>query len=70
MRKLFAVSCILLAASLAISGCSSKKSASRDPFAGTGSAYYKGKGPVPMGGGRYHIGAEKSTPGSTSSRTD
>lgn len=56
MRKLLAVTCILLAASLAISGCSSKKSASRDPFAGTGSPYYKGKGPVPMGGGRYHIG--------------
>ena len=56
MRKLLVVSCILLAVSLAISGCSSKKSASRDPFAGTGSPYYKGKGPVPMGGGRYHIG--------------
>lgn len=56
MRKLLSVSCILLAMSVTISGCSSQRSASRDPFAGTGSPYYKGKGPVPMGGGRYHIG--------------
>jgi rare lipoprotein A len=58
MRKLLSVSCILLAMSLTISGCSSNKSsyASRDPFAGTGSPRYKGTGPVPMGGGRYHIG--------------
>lgn len=44
--------------SLTISGCSSNKSSysSRDPFAGTGSPRYKGTGPVPMGGGRYHIG--------------
>jgi rare lipoprotein A len=58
MRKLLSVSCILLAMSLTISGCSSNKSSysSRDPFAGTGSPRYKGTGPVPMGGGRYHIG--------------
>ena len=59
MRKLLSVSCILLAMSFTISGCSSQKSrsSSRDPFAGTGSPYYKGKGPVPMGGGRYHVGS-------------
>lgn len=56
MRKLLSVSCILLAMSVTISGCSTQRSASRDPFAGTGSPYYKGKGPIPMGGGRYHIG--------------
>jgi rare lipoprotein A len=56
MRKLLSISCILLAMSITISGCSSQRSASRDPFAGTGSPYYKGKGPVPMGGGRYHVG--------------
>ena len=58
MRKLLSVSCILLAMSLTISGCSLNKSSysSRDPFAGTGSPRYKGTGPVPMGGGRYHIG--------------
>lgn len=58
MRKLLSVSCILLAMSLTISGCSSNKSSysSRDPFAGTGSPRFKGTGPVPLGGGRYHIG--------------
>ncbi|MGB3142162.1 MAG: septal ring lytic transglycosylase RlpA family protein [Aestuariivirga sp.] len=56
MRKLLSVTCILLAMSVTISGCSSNKSASRDPFAGIGSPRYKGDGPVPMGGGRYHVG--------------
>ena len=56
MRKLLSVSCILLAMSVTISGCSTQRSASRDPFAGTGSPYYRGKGPIPMGGGRYQIG--------------
>lgn len=56
MRKLLSVSCILMAMSLTISGCSSNRTASRDPFAGTGSPYFKGNGPVPMGGGRYLIG--------------
>ena len=58
MRKVLSISCILLAMSLTISGCSSNKSynASRDPFAGTGSPRFKGNGPVPMGGGRYHVG--------------
>lgn len=60
MRKLLGVTCVLLAVSLAISGCSSRKSmwsSSNNPFAGTGSPRYKGTGPVPMGGGRYYVGA-------------
>ena len=56
MRKLLSVSCILMAMSLTISGCSSNRTASRDPFAGIGSPIYKGNGPVPMGGGRYQVG--------------
>jgi rare lipoprotein A len=47
---------LILAIGLAVAGCSGKKSAKQDPFAGTGSPYYPGKGPVPWGGGRYHVG--------------
>jgi rare lipoprotein A len=59
MRKAIVVSCVLMGVGLVLSGCSSNKSrqhASRDPFAGTGSPYYHGRGPIPMGGGRYHVG--------------
>lgn len=49
--------CLGLAASLvgglALNGCSSQ---SRDPFAGTPSPMYQGSGPLPKGGGRYHVG--------------
>lgn len=48
---------VVLAAALA--GCSShspSRSAKLDPFAGVGSPYYKGKGKIPFGGGRYHVG--------------
>jgi|JI10StandDraft_1071094.scaffolds.fasta_scaffold25416_5 rare lipoprotein A len=45
---------------LALVGCSSGakkyKSAKLDPFAGKGSPYYKGKGQLPEGGGKYHVG--------------
>lgn len=45
---------------LALVGCSSgakkHKTAKLDPFAGTGSPYYKGKGQIPEGGGKYHVG--------------
>ncbi len=44
------------AVALALAGCSSKKSEKLDPFAGVGSPHYKGSGPVPTGGGRYHVG--------------
>lgn len=58
MRFLSWVPLALVAAGLVLSGCSSKpeKKAALDPFAGTGSPYYSGKGPVPWGGGRYHVG--------------
>lgn len=39
---------------LGLVGCASDKKL--DPFAGKGSSYYKGKGPIPAGGGRYHVG--------------
>lgn len=48
---------VLAAIGLAIAGCSShKKPAKQDPFAGVGSPIYPGNGPVPWGGGRYHVG--------------
>jgi rare lipoprotein A len=63
MRRVGLLTALVVAAGLALAGCSSKKEsnhgfASRtlDPFAGTGSPYYKGSGKVPMGGGRYHVG--------------
>jgi rare lipoprotein A len=58
MRKVFSVSASLLVVGLLIGGCSShKKSAKLDPFAGVGSPYYPGKGPIPFGGGRYQVGS-------------
>lgn len=49
---------ILLAVGLALAGCSSKpeKKAALDPFAGTGSPRWTGKGTPPWGGGRNHVG--------------
>jgi rare lipoprotein A len=49
---------VLTAVGLALASCSSfgNKQSNRDPFAGTGSPVYPGKGPVPWGGGRYHVG--------------
>ncbi len=49
---------VLLAVGLALASCSSsgKQQAKQDPFAGKGSPHYPGKGPVPWGGGRYHVG--------------
>ena len=48
---------VLVAVGLALTGCSSdKKTAKLDPFAGKGSPYYTGKGPIPWGGGRRHVG--------------
>ena len=52
-------SLVLVVVGLALAGCSSapkQKQAKLDPFAGTGSPIYPGKGPVPYGGGRYHVG--------------
>ena len=49
---------VLIAVGLALASCSSsgKQQAKQDPFAGKGSPHYPGKGPVPWGGGRYHVG--------------
>lgn len=47
---------LLALVALGLGGCSSGDSAKLDPFAGIGSPYYKGTGPVPRGGGRYHVG--------------
>jgi rare lipoprotein A len=44
------------AITIALAGCSSKKSEKLDPFAGVGSPYYRGSGPIPTGGGKYHVG--------------
>jgi rare lipoprotein A len=49
---------------LGLAGCSSAPAelvglaapAKLDPFAGTGSPHWKGPGPIPKGGGRYHVG--------------
>ena len=42
----------LVTGGLALNGCSSNT----DPFAGVGSPMYQGSGPLPKGGGRYHVG--------------
>ncbi len=44
------------AIAIALAGCTSKKEAKLDPFAGVGSPIYKGSGPLPNGGGKYHVG--------------
>ncbi len=66
LRSLFGFA--LLGATLALGGCSSAinaitkpvkiagKYVTRDPFAGKGSPYYQGSGPIPRGGGRYLVG--------------
>jgi rare lipoprotein A len=59
MRKFVALTCVLIGVSTALAGCSSHKStkhAKLDPFAGKGSPYYRGSGPIPVGGGRYQVG--------------
>jgi rare lipoprotein A len=43
----------LVTSGLAVIGCSGSGS---DPFAGVGSPMYQGSGPLPKGGGRYHVG--------------
>ena len=69
MRRL--LSCFAIVLALGLAGCSSnkqdgslvsyagkkvRKGGKHDPFAGYGSAYYNGKGRVPRGGGKVHIG--------------
>ncbi len=53
MRQLLKYSAVFIALGLVVAGCSSSK---KDPFAGVGSPYYSKAGPLPKGGGRYHVG--------------
>ena len=53
MRQLLKHSAVFIAIGLIAAGCSSSK---KDPFAGIGSPYYAKSGPLPKGGGRYHVG--------------
>lgn len=59
MRRITILSILMLSVGLVLVGCASRneKRAGLNPFAGTGSPYYKGKGPVPWGGGRFHVGS-------------
>jgi rare lipoprotein A len=61
------MSLMLLCSAVALAGCSSKSpiksgagknrfGESLAGFEGKGSPYYSGKGPIPRGGGRYHVG--------------
>ncbi|MGE0239826.1 MAG: septal ring lytic transglycosylase RlpA family protein [Parvibaculaceae bacterium] len=54
MRQLLKYSAVFIAIGLIAAGCSSSKK--KDPFAGIGSPYYAKSGPLPKGGGRYHVG--------------
>jgi rare lipoprotein A len=54
MHQLLKYSAVFIAIGLIAAGCSS--STKRDPFAGIGSPYYSKAGPLPKGGGRYHVG--------------
>lgn len=66
MRGLGIVPVLLVAVGIALAGCAkTEKKAALDPFAGTGSPVYKGKGPVPWGGGRYHVGKPYQVAGRT-----
>src|SRR5262245_60081059 len=46
----------LIIAGLMLTGSTTTKTASRNPFAGVGSPMYKKPGPIPKGGGRYVVG--------------
>lgn len=57
MFKFLKSAIAVAAVGLLLAGCSSTtKQAKLDPFAGKGSPYYTGKGPIPWGGGRYQVG--------------
>ncbi len=57
LRHLLILPAVMISLGLVLSGCSkTSKHAALDPFAGTGSDYYKGSGPLPKGGGRYFVG--------------
>ena len=56
MRHVLGVVAVVALVGVGLSACSSSKTASKDPFAGKGSPYYSKPGPLPKGGGRYHVG--------------
>ncbi|WP_137392094.1 septal ring lytic transglycosylase RlpA family protein [Rhodoligotrophos defluvii] len=57
---------LVIGGAVALTGCSSSKvSQKRDPFAGKGSPIYPGNGPLPKGGGRYHVGKPYEIAGRT-----
>ncbi len=57
MRHLYILPVVMVSLGLVLAGCSkTSKHGALDPFAGQGSPYYKGSGPLPKGGGRYHVG--------------
>jgi rare lipoprotein A len=63
MRRSLKTILLSLSCALLLSACSShhttksaKHTGSLDPFAGTGSPYYKGGGAIPFAGGRYQVG--------------
>lgn len=58
-QRRLVVGLVLAVVAVGLGGCSFHKSSSSaklDPFAGVGSPYYKGSGPIPFGGGRYQVG--------------
>jgi rare lipoprotein A len=65
MRKVSISKVLTVVSALLLAGCASDrtsnnhgfKSAKLDPFAGNGSPYYKRSGPIPFGGGKYHVGS-------------
>jgi rare lipoprotein A len=65
MRKVSISKVLTLVSALLLAGCANDqasnnhgfKSAKLDPFAGNGSPYYKRSGPIPFGGGKYHVGS-------------
>ena len=72
MRVSFSSVLIASICAISLTGCSSYhtrhhgwKSASLDPFAGTGSPYYHGRGPIPFGGGKYQVGNPYQVAGRT-----
>lgn len=52
--KNFLAICVTAGAALSLAACSGSDNS--DLFAGKGSPTYKGSGPIPKGGGRYHVG--------------
>ena len=56
MRNLYVFPALAIVGMVLASCASHREQASRDPFAGKGSPYYRGSGPIPMGGGHYQLG--------------